>query len=102
MTDPVTDPFFEDEKAKREHVRQMAQIQRQIKAERREFLGSVLVGIALVVVLLAVVGAVTYGVRNGQQADTRREQERARIGVECINNGYTWVNGTCIPLRGDR
>jgi hypothetical protein len=56
---------------------------RELARGRRETINGVLVGFAILVALLAVIGSIFYGVQRGGE----RQHE---LGVQCVQSGGSW------------
>lgn len=96
------DPYVEDGKHAREQETERLRIQARDREARREWWGAVLVGVAVVLVALAVIAAIFYGVQRSSANDLKIEQEHTKIVKECLDKGYSWMNGNCIYTGGSR
>ena len=100
MTYPTEDEsYHQDQKDQRAHERNMAEERRRFLEGRRNFIGSVLAGVAIVTVLSAIVTAIVFGVRHSNDTDLKIEKERARIAQLCIEADHIWINNNCIPTE---
>lgn len=70
---------------------------------KRTFRGQVLIGVAIVAVLLAVIGAIVAGVVHTNDHNVKLERERTTQERLCVDAGNIWINGTtCVPGGGAR
>lgn len=87
------DTYLKDAANQRAHDREMAEA-------KRTFRGQVLIGIAIVAVLLAVIGAIVGGVIHSNDNKLKIERERTTQERLCVEARNIWINGTCIPSGG--
>lgn len=66
-------------------------------ADRRERIGYYLAGLAVLVVLLAIIAAIWTSADRGKAKDLQREQLRQQTAQECIRAGNIWTgDGDCL------
>jgi len=71
----------------------LEKLRSQALADRRQRIGWALAGLAIVIVLLAIVGAIWTGVDRSKSKDLQREQLRQQTAQECIRVGNIWLDG---------
>jgi ABC-type uncharacterized transport system fused permease/ATPase subunit len=88
-------------KSDNERIVQLKQIDASAAADRRERRSAALIGLAIVVVLLAVIGAIWTGVDRAADKRIRLQQQKERTAQVCIQAGNIWINDSCLITRND-
>lgn len=101
MNPPEYD-VFADEKDKRKHEEVMATTKQRDKEDMRESRERFLIGLAIVVVILGIVGAIFAGVSHNDEVNGRTRIEHEKTAQACIEKNYVWINDGCIPLTSTR
>lgn len=78
---------------------QIEQIKAEAAMDRRERRGRILVGLAVVTVILAIIGAIWTGLDRAGDKDLRRQQQHEQTAQECIRAGNIWINDGCLITR---
>lgn len=89
--------LFQEERDKRRHLEAMAEIARRDRSTRRDEHQPLWLGGAVVVVLLALIGAIWTGVDRQHASDRRMEEIRQSTAQRCIDTGDIWISGNCVP-----
>lgn len=83
-----------------QRIIQIEKIRATTAADRRERIGWSLVGLAIVVVILGIVGAIWTAVDRDRQKIIRQEQVRQQTAQECIRAGNIWTSdGDCLLTK---
>jgi hypothetical protein len=100
-------------RADREHQQELARIESQkvtslekmrsqALADRRQRIGWALAGLAIVIVILAIVAAIWTAVDRDRQKNLQREQLRQQTAQECIRAGnILTADGACLITQRD-
>lgn len=103
------DPYVEDAKHAREQETERLRIQARERQDRREWWEGVLAGLAVVLVIVAIIAGITFGVLRSnandlkiEQEHTKTEQEHTKVVRDCLDRGYSWMSGNCINTGGTR
>jgi flagellar basal body-associated protein FliL len=72
---------------------------REEAAERRTFISNCLVGFAVTLVILALVGVLYVAVNSAWKAKERERQQQAEIAKICVEQGNIWHHGDCLIAR---
>lgn len=68
-------------------------------ADRRQRVGWVLAGLAIVTVILAIVAAIWTGLDRDRAKQIRRDQIQQETAQECIRQANIWYDGNCLLTR---
>lgn len=86
--------------AKSEYIEPLSE---DYRADRLQFIGMVLTGLAIVTVILGIVAAIWFAVDRDRQKEVRLNQQVQETARECINRGNIWVNGnSCVVIPAPR
>lgn len=99
-TSEMIGEYEESQQAQHERYIADARMKEEHRNSRRDFLSSVLFGVAVLAVVLAIIGAIwNYNIESGKN-DVEQTREHTRQEQVCVNVGGTWINGsTCVPNK---
>lgn len=108
VRDSVMSEFDRD----RQHELRMAQVnadaakhsavQSRITAESRHgLIAGILVGVAVLLVLTGIIGAIVWNVSDDRARDADRDRLNAEVARDCIEAGNIWVNNDCLIAQRD-
>ncbi len=69
--------------------------------DRRQRRGHILAGLAIMVIALAVIGAIWTGIDRASDKQLRRQQQHEQTAQECIRAGNIWINDGCLITKRD-
>lgn len=79
---------------------ELARHERAVEESRLEARGSIAVGFAVMVVVLAVVGVVLFTIIHAHITDAAKQERIAQLHEqtvqECVHAGNIWVNDSCV------
>jgi flagellar biosynthesis/type III secretory pathway M-ring protein FliF/YscJ len=83
-------------KADNDRVVRLEEIRSKDRADRRQRRGHILVGLAIVIVIVIVIGAIWTAIDRNGARQVRENQQHEQTAQECIKAGNIWIQDGCL------